>query len=119
MKKLRIFPIEIMVSILLSCSISVAAEKAPDQIRLGSKINSMKKADVGVVLYPHKLHEELYECSDCHPAIFKRKIGANDIDMQKNIDGKFCGASGCHNSAEAFPLYLCENCHTRVGASTR
>ena len=90
------------------------AGEAPDEIMFESKVDSMRKASVGPVLYPHKLHESLYECGDCHPRIFKEKIGANDVNMQKNIDGKFCGFSGCHNSAEAFPLYLCENCHTSV-----
>ncbi len=67
---------------------------------------------MGSVVYPHKIHEALYQCDDCHPKIFVDKIGANDVNMQKNIDGMYCGSSGCHNSAEAFPLYLCEKCHS-------
>ncbi len=109
----------IIATMALLFSISAVAEtKVPAEIVFKSKIKSMEKADVGPVLYPHKLHEALYECGDCHPAIFKDKIGANDVNMQENIDGKYCGAAGCHNSAKAFPLYYCESCHTDVkGAS--
>ncbi len=86
--------------------------EVPAEIIFKSKLESMKKAGVGSVIYPHKLHEALYQCGECHPKIFSEKIGANDINMQKNIDGQFCGSSGCHNSAEAFPLFLCEKCHS-------
>jgi c(7)-type cytochrome triheme protein len=79
---------------------------------LDSKVASMKKAGLGPVVYPHKLHEQIYKCEDCHPSIFIDKRGANDIDMQKNITDQACGASGCHNSAYAFPLYFCDKCHT-------
>lgn len=92
--------------------LSFAQNPAPAEIAFKSKLESMKKAGVGSVVYPHKLHETLYQCRDCHPGIFKEKIGANDVNMQKNIDGEYCGSSGCHNSAEAFPLYLCEKCHS-------
>ncbi len=105
--------VTVLLIVLFSVPVVVAAE-APDEIVFSSKIESMKKAGVGSVLYPHRLHERLYECGDCHPRIFKEEIGANDVNMQKNIDGKYCGSSGCHNSAEAFPLYLCENCHMGI-----
>ena len=80
-------------------------------IILDSKLDSMKQANVGRVTYPHKLHEQWYKCGDCHPKIFIDKHGANDINMQKNMTEQYCGYSGCHNSAYAFPLYLCDNCH--------
>jgi len=79
-----------------------------------SKIDGMKKAGVGSVVFPHKLHEQLYTCKECHPGIFIEKKGANAVTMQKNIEGKYCGAAGCHNSAEAFPLYLCDHCHSNT-----
>ncbi|GEM_PF-3583593 len=105
-----------MFAVLLACSginvLSAAEAAAPAEITLKSKLESMKKAGVGSVVYPHKLHETLYQCGDCHPKIFKEKIGANDINMQKNIDGEFCGSSGCHSGVEAFPLLLCEKCHS-------
>jgi len=80
-------------------------------IIISSKAESMKEAGLGAVTYPHKLHEQLYECDDCHPKIFIDKKGANDINMQKNMTQQYCGYAGCHNSAYAFPLYLCDYCH--------
>ena len=92
-------------------SSATAADEVQIDIVMDSKIESMKKASVGPVSYPHKLHALWYECSECHPKVFEEKIGANDINMNKIISEEFCGSSGCHNSANAFPLYLCENCH--------
>ena len=86
-------------------------EQEPIDITMDSKIESMKKAGVGSVTYPHKLHSIWYECDECHPKVFAKKIGASDINMNKIISEQYCGSSGCHNSAYAFPLYLCENCH--------
>ncbi len=83
-------------------------------MKLQSKIHSMKKAGVGPVIFPHTLHEKKLKCQDCHPRIFKKKRGANDISMKKNMEGKYCGS--CHNSIKAFPLYHCTKCHTNVRA---
>ncbi|VAX06941.1 hypothetical protein MNBD_GAMMA26-1980 [hydrothermal vent metagenome] len=80
-------------------------------IILKSKAPGATEAGLGKVTYPHKLHETWYECEDCHPKIFVAKIGGNDMDMERNMTGKDCGYSGCHNSAYAFPLYLCDKCH--------
>ncbi len=92
---------------------SVNADEIKD-IVFESKVADMKKAGVGPVIFPHKLHEQLYPCKGCHPKIFIEKKGVNEVTMQQNIDGKYCGAAGCHNSAEAFPLYLCDKCHTNT-----
>lgn len=96
-----------------SCSAAFAA----DDIMLGSKIQSMKKAGVGPVKFPHTFHKKQFKCSVCHPAIFADKAGANDISMKKNMDQKFCGSPNCHNSPKAFPLYECVRCHTNVKVS--
>ncbi len=86
-------------------------------IRLESKIESMKKAGVGPVIFPHDRHEKANKCNDCHPKIFKDKRGANDISMKYNMEGKFCGSPNCHNSPKTFPLFQCASCHTGVGAA--
>ena len=83
-----------------------------NEIIMKSNIESMKKSGVGHVIYPHKFHETIYRCNDCHPKIFIEKNGANKINMQKNIEDQYCGSAGCHNSAYAFPLYECDSCHT-------
>jgi c(7)-type cytochrome triheme protein len=81
-------------------------------MRFDYKAASRKKAGVAPVVFPHGKHEDIYKCADCHPKIFKDKRGANDVSMQKNIDGEFCGSAECHNSSKAFPLYQCNKCHT-------
>ncbi|MBI2401024.1 MAG: hypothetical protein HYV23_08240 [Deltaproteobacteria bacterium] len=83
---------------------------------LDSKLESMHKAGVGAVIYPHDKHEALFKCNECHPKLFKEKRGTSNISMKMNMDGKFCGSANCHNSPAAFPLYMCTNCHTNVGA---
>ena len=95
------------------CFTLVASASAIDTIDIimGSKASSMKEAGLGPVTYPHKLHEQWYECKECHPKIFVEKKGGNDINMNNNMTGLQCGYSGCHNSAYAFPLYLCDSCH--------
>jgi len=90
------------------------AASAPSEITLDSKVDSMKQAGVGPVKYPHAAHEKLYKCDDCHPKLFKDRHGANDLSMKANMEGRFCGSPGCHNSENAFPLFMCTNCHTEV-----
>lgn len=108
------------VAFLLMFAVPVLAADGPGDIRLDSKIESMKKAGVGPVIYPHKLHDKLYKCDACHPKIFKDKHGANDISMKLNMNQKFCGAPGCHNSDKAFPLYMCDKCHeVKKGAARK
>jgi len=85
-----------------------------NEIIMESDIENMKKAGLGHVIYPHKFHEEIYKCADCHPKVFIEKKGANKITMQKNIEEQYCGSAGCHNSAYAFPLFYCDNCHVPV-----
>lgn len=104
-------PIKLILIFILSTSVHGGEL---NKIIMKKNIEGMKKANVGHVVYPHKLHENIYKCIDCHPSIFVEKIGANNITMQKNIEEKFCGSAGCHNSAYAFPLYLCDNCHAKI-----
>jgi c(7)-type cytochrome triheme protein len=87
---------------------------APESITLDGKIESMKKAGVGAVSFPHLRHEKAFKCADCHPKIFVDKKGANDISMKANMKGEFCGSAGCHNSPKAFPLFECGKCHTKI-----
>ncbi len=98
-------------------------------IKLDSKIESMKKAGVGPVIFPHLKHENAYKCDDCHPKIFKAKRGANEFSMKLTMDGKSCAAPGCHSNPGfnapgavklpegtklPFPLINCANCHSNV-----
>ncbi|MCK5237293.1 MAG: hypothetical protein KAR06_09930 [Deltaproteobacteria bacterium] len=93
----------------LTATTAIAEDKELGDMIFSSKIDSMKQAGMGEVIFPHTLHEEQNSCSDCHPDIFIEKRNSNDITMQKNMDGNFCGM--CHDSINAFALYECMSCH--------
>ncbi len=93
--------------------VSVGAGGLGDMV-FDDKRESMEEAGVGPALFPHTRHEELYSCEECHPSIFKKKRGANDVSMKANMDGRFCGTPACHDSIGAFPLYICTRCHINV-----
>lgn len=85
----------------------------PGDIIFADKAESLKKAGVAPAVFSHAAHESAYKCDACHPRIFKDKRGANDISMQKNISGEFCGTAECHDgqNQKAFPLLHCTKCH--------
>ena len=62
------------------------------------------------VKFPHIAHTKWLACSNCHPAIFVAKKGANsDIGMDGILAGEYCGR--CHDKV-AFALWTCERCHS-------
>ena len=70
-------------------------------------------ADTGAmpkVLFPHRQHTEWLACKNCHPAIFVKKKGANDIAMMDVLTGKFCGV--CHGKIAFAPTKNCMRCHS-------
>lgn len=62
------------------------------------------------VRFPHLSHTLWLDCSNCHPAIFKQKRGANDIAMTDVYQGKFCGL--CHGKVAFPPTLNCKRCHS-------
>jgi len=63
------------------------------------------------VIYPHWFHRIRFQCSVCHVDLgFKMKAGANNITMDKIIEGRFCGA--CHNGEIAWSPENCDFCHS-------
>ena len=101
---------------------------------LDSKIESMKKAGVGPVIFPHTTHEKADKCDACHPKIFKAKRGANDLSMKLNMEGKICASPNCHSNPGfeppnakkkakrnkvPFALINCANCHTKIKAANK
>ncbi|MBW2422282.1 MAG: cytochrome c, class I [Deltaproteobacteria bacterium] len=68
------------------------------------------KGSMPDVLYPHKQHTEWLDCSNCHPAIFVPKKGANQISMASIMMGEKCGV--CHGKV-AFPISECRKCHSK------
>lgn len=76
---------------------------------LQTEIMMDKYGSMNMVLFPHKVHTLWLECSNCHPAIFEAKAGANNIRMEKILSGEQCGL--CHG-AVAFPPNDCNRCHS-------
>ena len=61
------------------------------------------------VLFPHSVHTEWLDCSNCHDKLFARKAGATPVSMLAILSGEYCGR--CHG-AVAFPLTECSRCHS-------
>jgi len=62
------------------------------------------------VLFPHRQHTQWLACKNCHPAIFVKKKGANDIAMMDVLSGKFCGV--CQGKIAFAPKKNCMRCHS-------
>lgn len=62
-------------------------------------------------IFPHKLHTEWLDCSNCHPDIFNiKKKTTKHFSMAYILRGQFCGA--CHLTV-AFPMNDCVRCHPK------
>ncbi len=79
-------------------------------IILNSKAESMRKAGVNDVMFPHWFHRIRFKCKVCHEDIFILKAGANDINMSLIMNGEKCGK--CHNGITAWEPLYCERCHS-------
>ena len=62
------------------------------------------------VLFPHKQHTQWLACKNCHPDIFIEKKGANKIQMNDVLTGKYCGV--CHGKIAFAPTKNCMRCHS-------
>lgn len=82
-------------------------------IVLGKKLESMQKAGVKPVVFPHWFHRIRFKCKACHEDIFIFQRGANDINMKKIMDGEACGK--CHNGIVAWEALYCDRCHSWDG----
>ena len=61
------------------------------------------------VLFPHQSHTLWLDCSNCHPAPFLPKTGANPVSMTEIFRGKFCGM--CHDRVAFITFFACTRCH--------
>jgi c(7)-type cytochrome triheme protein len=68
-----------------------------------------KTGEMPMVLFPHRQHTEWLDCTNCHDQIFKKEVGANEVNMFSILSGYHCGQ--CHG-AVAFPLTECNRCHS-------
>ena len=72
--------------------------------------NSTKQG-VRAVVFPHWFHRIRYRCKVCHFELgFKMRAGANLVQMNDIIEGKFCGM--CHNGQIAWAPDRCDLCHS-------
>lgn len=110
-----------LAAVLLIAALIVPAASfgAMDEIKMDGQAVSKKKAGVGVVTFPHARHKKTFKCAECHPKIFKDKLGANPINMKENMDGKFCGSPNCHTGQKTFALFMCEKCHVIVKGAVK
>ncbi|MCB1792681.1 MAG: hypothetical protein KDJ24_20395 [Gammaproteobacteria bacterium] len=61
------------------------------------------------VRFPHRVHTEWLDCSNCHDHLFAREAGKTPMTMLAILSGEYCGR--CHG-AVAFPLTECNRCHS-------
>ncbi len=78
-------------------------------ILMNKETESMKKADVTPVIFPHWFHRIRYKCKVCHEDIFIMEKGANKINMDTIAKGEHCGT--CHDGRIAWETLYCERCH--------
>lgn len=102
--------IKLMLAMLLIVASSVVSYAEYGDVVLNSKQESMQKAGVKPVLFPHWFHRIRFKCKVCHEDIFIMEKGANDINMNKIMSGEFCGK--CHNGTIAWEPLNCERCHS-------
>lgn len=67
------------------------------------------KGSMPNVVFPHKPHTQILDCSNCHDAIFVPRKGGNPMSMAEIMLGQKCGV--CHGSV-AFPVTECRRCHS-------
>ena len=67
------------------------------------------KGSMPNVVFPHKQHTELLDCTSCHPDIFIPEKGANKLSMSASLMGQQCGI--CHGKV-AYPMSRCSFCHS-------
>ena len=75
-------------------------------------LNRLSEAnDMRPVIFPHWFHRIRFRCKVCHHELgFEMRVGANQIDMGKIIDGQYCGM--CHNGHIAWAVEECHLCHS-------
>jgi c(7)-type cytochrome triheme protein len=71
-----------------------------------------EEKDAGNVNFSHKNHTAIYNCRECHTAIFNTSRGKTKVSMKLMEAGKSCGA--CHDGKTAFSVATdkdCDKCH--------
>jgi len=79
----------------------------------GDVILNQRSAQEGMrpVVFPHWFHRIRFRCKVCHDELgFVMRAGGNEIDMNKIVDGQYCGA--CHDGNTAWSTEHCDLCHS-------
>lgn len=100
----------LLVAVLVASATSVVVAREYGDIYMDSTRDSMRKSDVGAVVFPHWFHRIRYKCKVCHENIFIMKKGANHISMRRIMEGEACGT--CHNGQIAWEALYCDRCHS-------
>lgn len=100
----------LLITVLVASATSVVMAREYGDIYMDSTRDSMRKSDVGAVVFPHWFHRIRYKCKVCHENIFIMKSGANSISMRRIMEGEACGV--CHNGQIAWEALYCERCHS-------
>jgi c(7)-type cytochrome triheme protein len=101
---------------LLPCALVLALgllAALPAQAEYGDVVldRASTKQGVRAVVFPHWFHRIRFRCKVCHSELgFKMRAGANVIQMNDIINGKFCGM--CHNGQVAWSPDRCDLCHS-------
>ena len=97
-------------ALLLALGLLVALPAAAEYGDVVLDRNSTKQG-MRAVVFPHWFHRIRYRCKVCHSELgFKMRAGANLVQMNDIINGKFCGM--CHNGQVAWSPDRCDLCHT-------
>ena len=73
-----------------------------------------RTGDTLPVAFSHWSHRMRHTCRVCHLELeFEMKSNATPITEKANVEGKFCGAAGCHDGKAAFghSRQNCDRCH--------
>ena len=99
-------PRALVLALGLTVAIPVAAEYGDVVLDRNSTKQGMR-----AVVFPHWFHRIRFRCKVCHSELgFKMRAGANLVQMNDIIEGRFCGM--CHNGQIAWTADSCDLCHS-------
>jgi c(7)-type cytochrome triheme protein len=103
---MKMLPCALALALGLACALPAGAEYADVVLDRNST-----REGVRAVVFPHWFHRIRYRCKVCHSELgFKMRAGANLVQMNDIINGKFCGM--CHNGQVAWSPDRCDLCHS-------
>ena len=106
----NLFVMMLFVLVLVTGGWASAVAGEYGDVTLETTRESMEKAGVKAVVFPHWFHRIRYKCKVCHENIFIMKKGANNMSMRRIMEGESCGV--CHNGLIAWEALYCERCHS-------